>query len=209
MNDVFIEDIEFAEDREGREISALARKPGATFRSVFGSAIYNNARSVLSDIAREYDLSRREKEAMWPGALIAQIGSRATQAREMGLEGAPDPDRLEKETQKASQFRQAYEAVSGVSLDHPARTTSLSERGQEEVRQRFGSPKLSAHERLKRAHAVPAVLRDQAKELHDEGVSEYTESAIRLGEHLATGERDREDRRRKPVRFKSKGGPVL
>ncbi|WP_139784668.1 hypothetical protein [Roseovarius sp. A-2] len=203
-------DAEFAEDREDREIAELARRPGATFRSVFGGAIYNNARNVLSDLARERGLNSREKEAVWPGVLIGQIGSRAAQAREMGLEGAPDPERVEKETQKAAQFRQAYEAVSGVSLDHPARNIGgMSDRAQEEIRQNFGSPKLSAHERLARAHAVPSVLREQAKELHDTGVSEYTESAIRIGEHLSTGERDREDRRRKPVRVKSRGGPVL
>jgi hypothetical protein len=186
-DDEFIMDAEFGEDAEDRQINELAQLPGATFKSVFGGLIRSRAAQSLDDLMRAYKLDDKEKAAMWPACLMGQVSANAEKAREMGLPCAPDPDRLKIEHEKASQFERAYEAVSGSKIAHDDRD---------------GSAQLSAHERLKRAKSVPPVLMAQAKELHESGVSDYTESVIRTGDSFKNAGRDARDAQQKPVRRK-------
>lgn len=198
-------DSDFDDESEDKEIASRAAAPGATFTSAYGPMIYDDARRLLSNKALEYQLTSREREAVWPGILLGQVAMRAREALAQTLPEVPDDDALKREQRKAEQFAAAYEAVSGVALEHPARNPALNERGRAEARRLYGSPQLSAHERLDRARPAPAVLRAQAKELHDEGVCAYSESAIRQGEILAHGERDRNDSSAKRIRRMSKG----
>jgi hypothetical protein len=190
MDDGFIIDAEFGEDAENREIEALAQKSGATFKTVFGGVIHSRPAQSFEDLTRAYKLDDREQAAAWPGSLMGQISASADKAREMGLPDVPDQDRLEIEQQKASQFVDAYEAVSGVQMMNGARDGA------------DGSAQLFAHERLKRAKSVPPMLMSQARELHESGISDYTESAIRVGEGFKNAGRDQRDAEQKPVRRK-------
>ena len=194
MDDEFMMDAEFGEDAEDRQINELAQLPGATFKSVFGRVIHSRAAQSLDDIMREYKLDDKEKSAMWPACLMGQISSGAEEARGMGLPGVPDGDRLFAESEKARHFMSAYEAVSGSKIAHDDRD---------------GSAQLSAHERLKRAKSVPPALMAQAKELHESGVSDYTESTIRVGDGFKNAGRDARDAQQKPVRRKVIWGQEL
>jgi len=194
MDDEFILDAEFGEDAEDREIARLAQLPGATFKSVFGGAIHSRATQTLDDITRAYKLDDKEKSAMWPACLMGQISSGAEEARGMGLPGVPDGDRLFAESEKARHFMSAYEAVSGSKITHDDRE---------------GSAQLSSHERLDRARSVPAFLMKQAKELHESGISDYTESTIRVGDGFKNAGRDARDAEQKPVRRKVIGDQEL
>lgn len=71
-------------------------------------------------------------------------------------------------------------------LDNYARNPGLTEAGRRAALESCGSPTLSAHERLERARKAPEGLRVQAKELHDEGVCQYVESAIQLTPETAS-----------------------
>lgn len=117
-----------------------------------------------------------------------------------------DRKTIDRESQKAEDFRRAYEAVSGVSLGNPAREKDMTDFARAEAIQQCGSPTLSAHDRLDLARKVPALLRTQAKELYDTGVCSYSESAIKIGEKYANGERDRAARVEGKVRRRAGRG---
>lgn len=189
MNDIL--DIEEPEEAEEREIREAASLPGADFASVFGPKLYSRARSILGTLASTYEWDDRDRAAAWPAILVGQIRGYMNHPIAGKLDGHPIPAIVEREFKKAKDFELAWEASSGVALRHRSRQDGCE-----------GSPKLSAHQRIERAQSVRPALMEEAKELRDEGVCDYVESAIRLGERFAHGGRDREDRQRKPVKFR-------
>lgn len=154
------------------EIAERAKLPGATFTSAYGPAIFEEARTRLSNRAFSHELSSREKSAAWPEIFLDDVMRRTAEPLARSLPELPAHGKLMAEMKKAEQFKQAYEAVSGVEL--------------------YGSAKLPAHKRLKIAQEVPPMLRAQARCLHVNGVCEYSDSAVKLGEKFAHAERDRE-----------------
>lgn len=162
----------FPEEGENVEIQKRSEFPGATFLSAYGPAIYSGARRCLSGNAQIYKLSSREKEANWPYIFMSLVLKRAKEPLAQKLPGAPDIAKFEAEWEKARLFKQAYEAISGVKLS--------------------GGGKIPAHQRLAMAQEVPPMLRVQAKELHDHGACQYSDSAVKLGEKFARADRGRE-----------------
>ena len=158
-----------ADAEDPRETDARAL-PGANFASVYGFAVYRQARKELAGEAARYDWSERDREAYWPTALTRAMASCAVGGRQHGVEGTPSERDMETAKERSGHFLSAWKVMTGSDMQ---------------------GGRLSAHDRLETAADVPEVFRTQARELRDMGVCQFSERCREIGAEMLNGERDR------------------
>lgn len=155
------------EDPRDTEARAL---PGANFASVYGAAVYRQARQELTSSAARYGWSERDQEAYWPVALSRAMGMHADAGRQHGVEGTPSETDMETAQERSGHFLNAWKVMTGNDMQ---------------------GGRLSTHKRIELAAGVPEIFRSQARELRDEGVCQFTERCLQRGAEMRNGERDR------------------
>ena len=156
-----------AEDPRETEARAL---PGANFASVYGFAIYRQARQELTSQAARYGWSERDQDAYWPVALTRAMGMHSDAGRRHGVEGTPSEKDMETARERSGHFLNAWRVMTGNDM---------------------AGGRLSTHKQIELASSVPDVFRNQARELRDEGVCQFADRCLQIGAEMRNGERDR------------------
>ncbi len=161
-----------------------AARPGATFDSVYGRDIYSTARKTLSAAAARFGWSDRDRDAYWPSALTYALSIHAAYAADSGrdLPGTPSDSEIGAAGKRSAHFLNAWRIMTGNDM---------------------AGGRLSAHTRLDLAASVPEKFRNQAREIRETGVCQFTERCLEIGVRMHSGERDRADAERGRVRAAS------
>ncbi|WP_370316321.1 hypothetical protein [Sagittula sp.] len=155
------------EDPRETEARAL---PGANFASVYGAAVYRQARQELAGEAARYSWSERDRDAYWPTALTRAMASSAVSGRQHSVDGTPTEQEMATAKERSGLFLIAWKVMTGNDMQ---------------------GGRLSAHQRLEIAADVPEAFRSQARELREAGICQFTERCREVGVELLNGERNR------------------